>query len=251
MPKFQKSLNVGIVFWLLTWEVTSRLIIKDPDLFPSLTEVVLNMFELFFVNHEIYQHLYASFFRFLVASFFAGLLGYGLAILAGSIWGVRTLMQSLVSLTYSIPKVALIPIMLLFFGTGDLQKIVLIFLGVFFLVYINVYHKTCSIVEGPLSDVIKVYKIKGMNYWFQILVKGSFGSFLVGLKAGLGYGLTLVVVSEISLSNRGLGYFIWSAWDSFRILDMYTGIFIIAILGAIINLTCDFLIRRQSHELTN
>ncbi|MEQ1722646.1 MAG: hypothetical protein ABL930_05685 [Pseudobdellovibrio sp.] len=233
---------LGLLPWIIIWEVISHFYIKDPGLFPSFFEVLKNLVQLVFVNQKMGPHLAASSFRFLVAFAIAAPLAYFLAVLAAGQKVIRFLFNPIVTSTYPLPKVALIPLVLLFFGTGDLSKIVLIGLGVFYLIYINTYHGAVFLMQSPMQDVINVYHVKGRHFWYSFLTKGSFKSFLVGAKAGAGYGLTLVVVSEMSLSQSGVGYFIWSAWDSFRILDMYSGIFLIGVLGFIMNYFSDWLI---------
>ena len=60
---------------------------------------------------------------------------------------------------------------------------------------------------------------------------GTLQEILTGLKLALNYGLTLVVVSEISASNNGIGYFIWKSWDQFKIINVYSGVFVLSIIG--------------------
>ncbi|MFZ3229627.1 MAG: ABC transporter permease subunit [Pseudobdellovibrio sp.] len=241
----RKQLTFGLIFWFILWDLVRRIAFKDSDLFPSTLSILINMFDLFFISRKIYYHLFSSLTRFFIACAFAIPIGYGLGIIAASNRLARILMQSIVSLTYPLPKVALIPIILILFGTGDFSKIVLIYLGVFYLIYLNVFHRASELLNGSYKDILQVYQVHGKNYWYDFLIKGTYSSFLIGLKMALGYGLTLVVVSEMSLSNSGMGYFIWSAWDSYRMLDMYSGVCIIAIISLFINYFCDKLIGRQ------
>lgn len=236
----------GIIPWVLAWELISRFVIKDPQLFPGFIEIIGNTWQLLFVNQKLPPHFASSGYRLVIAFLFSAPLAYLLAVLSAGQKQARFFLNPLITATYPLPKVALIPLVLLFFGTGDLSKIILIGLGIFYLIYINTYFGAVFILQSSLQDVIEVYKVRSYHFWYTYLTRGSFKSFLVGVKAGAGYGLTLVVVSEMSLSQSGLGYFIWSAWDSFRILDMYSGIFIIGVIGYLLNLISDILIEKAS-----
>lgn len=239
---------LGLVPWIILWELVSRYMVQDPQLFPGFIEVFTNTWKIIFVTDKLGSHLGASASRFALAFLVAAPLAYFLAVAAVGQKQIRYLLNPLITATYPLPKVALIPLVLLFFGTGDLSKIVLIGLGIFYLIYINTYHGAVFILQSSLQDVIEVYKVRSFHYWISYLARGSLKSFLVGVKAGAGYGLTLVVVSEMSLSQSGLGYFIWSAWDSFRILDMYSGIFVIGVLGYVMNYFCDWLVNKASQS---
>ncbi len=120
-------------------------------------------------------------------------------------------------------------------------------IGMFYLVYINVRNGTKRILSSPLMDIVHVYKIHGINYYYHFLFKGVLRDFLVGLKAAMGYGLLLVVVSEFSVSRNGIGHFIWQSWDQFRIADMYAGILILCLLGLFIFSLLDAIIDRLHH----
>lgn len=236
----------GLIPWLVLWEVISRFIVNDVQLFPSLFSIFTNTFDLLFVTQTMLPHLTASGFRFFTAILIAVPIGFGLALLSASLKPVHIVLNPLIKVSFPIPKVALIPFLLLAFGTGDSSKIALISLGLFYLVYANTFHGAQQLLQGPLSDLIQIYRIRGSNYWVKILARGSVPDFLVGLKTGLNYGLTLVVISEISMTNFGVGAFIWSAWDSFRIIDMYSGLVIIGLCGFFINSLSESLIRRFS-----
>ena len=238
-----------VLFWCLLWQITSTLVIKDETLFPSTTSILKNSFSLSFVNLNIIPHLIASFERYLLALIIAAPAAILTAILIAGSSTFRWIFYPIINVTYPLPKVALFPFLLLIFGISDSAKIAMIFLGMYFLLFLSMYSGLTRTLNGQLGDIIKSYRISGLNYWYHFMFKGCLQYFYIGLQTALGYGLTLVVVSEISLTKSGLGYFIWSAWDSFRILDLYSGLFILAMIGYLINLLCDFLIQKSTiHE---
>ncbi len=235
-----------IFFWGAIWQIISSSVINDPQLFPSSAAILKNSFDLIFVNTKIIPHLLASGYRYLLALAIAAPLAVLSAILMAGYPKWRAIFYPMISVTYPLPKVALFPFLLLIFGVSDAAKIAMIFLGMFFLIFFSVYTGLTQLLNGQLGDVAKSFRISKWNYAYYFLFKGSLQFFYVGLQTAMGYGLTLIVVSEISLAQSGLGFFIWSAWDSFRILDLYSGLFILGIVGYCINLICELLIIKYS-----
>lgn len=197
------------------------------------------------MNAKIIKHLIGSGERYLIAIVLAVPLAIATAIFVAGSSKAKDLFYPIISLTYPLPKVAILPFLLLVFGIGDSAKIVMIALGIFYLLFINIYVGLTLELKGQLGDIVRTYQIRGVNYWYYFLFQGSYKHFLVGLKAALGYGLTMVVVSEISIAKNGIGFFIWSAWDAFRVVDLYSALFILALIGYFINAACDYLINHR------
>lgn len=242
MPIWNKIKFIfSLLFWAAVWQAVSQYVVRDQATFPLFSSVFMNVTDLF-LQHRIDPHLLGSVRRYALAVLYAAPLAVVMAVLVVGNQKIKDLFYPLISLTYPLPKVAILPFLLLVFGIGDAAKITMISLGVFYLIFINVYVGLSQILMGQLGDIVRSYEIKGVNYWYHFLFKGSLKSFLTGFKAALGYGLTLVVVSEMSMSKDGIGFFIWSSWDSFRILDLYSGLLILSIVGYVINACCDYLI---------
>lgn len=243
----KRNILISLLFWLLVWEILAYGMIKDLSLFPSVEVLLMNTWQLLLKPQGLSFHLGASAWRFLLAALVSVPLAFFLALCCAYFKTLGLFVNTFVSATYPLPKVALFPFVLLLFGTDDGSKVFLIGIGIFYLVFINSYDGASRLLDGPLHDIVKVYGVKKFNFWYFFLTKGSLSSLLVGLKTGLGYGITLVVVSEWTMSNQGLGYFIWSSWDQFRIIDMYSGVFILAVVGWLIHSLISFLQTRVAH----
>lgn len=242
MPTWNKIKFIfSLLIWAAVWQIISQFVVMDQAVFPDFFSVLKNSIDLF-AQQRIVPHLVGSGHRYILAVLYAAPVAVLMAVLVVGNQKIKDLFYPLISLTYPLPKVAILPFLLLIFGIGDAAKITMISLGVFYLIFINVYVGLSQVISGQLGDIVRSYEIKGINYWYHFLFKGSLNPFLTGFKAALGYGLTLVVVSEISMSKDGIGFFIWSSWDSFRILDLYSGLLILAIIGYVINACCDYLI---------
>jgi NitT/TauT family transport system permease protein len=227
---------------LLIWEICSRTGILDVRFFPAPTEV---FYHLLFVSPEegIIQDIFASLNRLLWGYLAGCILGIVIGIGMGLYGSVRAAIYPLIALTYPIPKIAILPLIMLIFGIGDLAKMVMVAVGSFFLVLINTLHGVDSI-EKIYHDVAAVYKIKRHNYILKIILPGSLPAIFAGLKLAIGYSLVMVVAAEFSGADKGIGFLIWQSWETFSIKSMYAGIFVIGAMGFIFSYTLHALERK-------
>lgn len=239
-----KLLNfISPVIALLVWEVCSKTGILDARFFPAPTAI---FYHLIFVSpgEGIIEDIFASLNRLLwgyLAGCFLGILfGVGMGLYAS----LRAAIYPLIALTYPIPKIAILPLIMLIFGIGDLAKIVVVAIGSFFLVLINTLHGVDSI-EKIYHDVAAVYKIKRHNYILKIILPGSLPAIFAGLRLAIGYSLVIVVAAEFSGADKGIGFLIWQSWATFSIKSMYAGIFVIGAMGFVFSYALHVLERRM------
>ncbi len=226
---------------LLLWELLSRTSTIDQRFFPPPSAI---FYHLFFVSpgEGIFTDIFMSLYRISFGYFFGCLLGIAGGITMGLIKPVRLILYPLVAVTYPIPKIAILPLIMLIFGIGDLSKIVVVMIGSFFLVLINTLHGVDNIAK-IYHDVATVYKISCRNFVFRVILPGSLTSIFTGLKLAIGYSLVIVVAAEFSGADAGLGYLIWQSWETFSIKAMYAGIFVIGALGFIFTYSLEILER--------
>ena len=216
---------------LSIWELCSRSGFIDTRFFPAPTEI---FYHLMFVSPEegIFQDVIASLHRLLWGYLAGCFLGISLGIGMGLNHMLRSAIYPLIVITYPIPKIAILPLVMLIFGIGDFAKMVVISIGSFFLVLINTLHGVDSI-EKIYHDVAAVYKIKRRNYIMKVILPGALPSIFTGMKLAIGYSLVMVVAAEFSGADKGIGFLIWQSWETFSIKSMYAGIFVIGAMGFI------------------
>lgn len=227
---------------LSLWELCSRSGYIDARFFPAPTEI---FYHLFFVSPEegIIEDIIASLNRLIWGYFAGSFLGIALGVGMGLNQTLRAALYPLIVVTYPIPKIAILPLVMLIFGIGDLAKIVVIAIGSFFLVLINTLHGVDSI-EKIYHDVAAVYKIKKHNFILKVILPGSLPSIFTGLKLAIGYSLVMVVAAEFSGADKGIGFLIWQSWETFSIKSMYAGIFVIGAMGFVFSYGLHALERR-------
>jgi NitT/TauT family transport system permease protein len=214
---------------ILTWEILVRLGYVEPLFFPPPTLVVATLIELLKTG-ELQPHVFISLRRIFFGFFMGSIPGLILGLIMGWSSRVRIILDPLVSATYPIPKIALLPLIMLIFGIGEMSKIVLIAIGCFFLVLINSMAGVMNI-NKIYFEVAKNYGASKYKIFTKVVLRGSLPTIFTGLRLALGLSLILVVAAEMVSANKGLGAMIWLAWETLRTEKLYVGIITIAFLG--------------------
>ena len=227
---------------LLIWEICTRSGMLDARFFPAPSVI---FYHLIFVSPQrgLFGDIAASLGRIVWGYSLGSVLGAALGVAMGLSKPVRALCYPLIALTYPIPKIAILPLIMLIFGIGELSKIVVVAIGCFFLVLMNTLHGVDGVAR-IYHDVAKVYGIGRRRFITRVIVPGALPSIFTGLKLAIGYSLVIVVAAEFSGANAGIGYLIWQSWETFSIKSMYAGIFVIGALGLAFSAVLEWLERR-------
>lgn len=224
------------------WEVASRLGWLDARFFPAPSAILHHLaFEIPPV--ELWNHIRATLLRVAAGYFLGTTLAVVLGVAMGLIAPLRNALYPLVAALYPIPKIAVLPLIMLIFGIGEMSKIVVVAVGSFFLVLLNTLRGVDDL-NPVYRDLAQVYRLPRHRYIYSVVLPGSLPAVFTGLRLALGYSLVIVVAAEFSGANHGIGYMIWQAWETFSIKTMYAGIAVIAILGVLFSWSLDALERR-------
>jgi len=179
---------------------------------------------------EIWNHLAISGWRAGVGFAIGGGLGLLLGLVSGlSHWGER-LLDSSVQMIRNVPHLALIPLVILWFGIDETAKIFLVALGTLFPIYLNTYHGIRN-VDPALLEMARSYGLSGFALFRQVILPGALPSILVGVRFALGLmWLTLIVAETISASS-GIGYLAMNAREFLQTDIVVLAILLYAVLG--------------------
>jgi NitT/TauT family transport system permease protein len=219
---------------LLVWEIGARAGLIDTRFFPAPSSIVAAAWTML-RSGELWMHTWTSLVRLFWGFIFGGLPALVLGIVMGLSRPVRAIFEPLIAATYPIPKSSILPLALLIFGLGEGSKIFMVAVGVFFPVAINATTGVLEINKIYL-DVGKNYKASRWNMFRTIALPGALPVVMTGIRLGLGMGLVLIAVAEMIGAKSGLGYVIWSAWETFAVEQMYVGLFVIAIIGSVLTI---------------
>lgn len=240
---------LSVLAGFIVWQSVCVLQLIDPIYFPSPLAIIHQAWKLYTEQAEFRDHLFNSLWRLLAGQVIALPLATILALLTTLNTPFRDIISPWIGLTYPIPKLALFPFLLITLGTGDISKTAMIALGSFFLMYLSFVVGFRRVYESEQFEVVRVYNVNRIKILRHVFLKGAAPEIINGIKLGFGYGLVMMVGSEMTMSKNGLGFYMWNAWDQFRILDMYACLAWISLLGILIFHTCDWLEREALKQM--
>lgn len=226
---------------LIIWEILARTDTIDVRLFSS-PYFILKAFFPLLVSGELLYHTYISVERIIIGFFVGAVPGVFIGVAMGLSPVIRSLLEPMINATYPIPKLALMPLILLVFGLGETSKIFTIAIGVFYLVVINTLTGVLNI-DKIYLDVAKSFGTNRRNFYLSVALPGALPMIFAGLKLGMGMALILIVAAELSAAQAGIGWMIWRAYDMFDIEKMFVALIVLSILGYIFSLLLDWLER--------
>src|SRR5262245_23828783 len=214
---------------LLAWELAARTGAIDVRFFPAPSSIIAAMVRMV-ESGELLEHILISLQRIFLGFLLGGIPALILGIVMGISRPVRALVDPLIVATYPIPKSAILPFILLVFGLGEMSKVVMVAIGVFFPVAINA---TAGVLQiSPIYlDVGKSFKASRWDTFRTIALPGALPFIMTGIKLGAGLALILIAIAEMVGTQSGIGYMIWSSWETFAVAKMYVGLFVIALIG--------------------
>ncbi len=177
-------------------------------------------------------HLWASLFRIFAGFFLGAIPGIVLGVIMGMNRTVRVALDPVISAVYVLPKIAILPLVMLIFGIGETSKIVVVAISSFFLVLINTTVGVRDI-EPIFFEAAKNYGAGRWQLFWHVIIPGALPVIFAGLRLSLGTALIVIIAAEFIAATYGLGYLIWFSWQTLLIEKMFAGLVVIMILGAL------------------
>lgn len=240
-PFLQTVSFLSPILFLVLWEVLARTGLIDIRLFSAPSLIIKAMVPMV-TSGELLFHTAVSLRRVLLGFLVGALPGLLLGLSMGLFPLVRSLLNPLVAATFPIPKLVIMPLILLIFGLGETSKVVIIALGVFYLVLINTLAGVLNI-EPIYMDVAKNFGAGRREFYLTVALPGAMPMIFAGFKVGMGTALLLFVAAEMSAARAGIGWMIWRAYDVFDIEKMFAGLITTSVLGFLLSYALDFLER--------
>lgn len=214
---------------VLVWEILSRTGFVAANVLPAPSEVVAAFWRVL-LSGELLRNIGISTWRALTGFAIGGSIGFALGLANGLSALSRDLTDTTLQMIRNIPHLALIPLVILWFGIDEEAKLFLVALGVFFPIYVN----TLLGIQGVDPHLMEMGRTYGMNRFDlvrKVILPGALPSIFVGLRYALGImWLTLIVAETISASS-GLGYMAMQAREFLLIDVVVLSILIYALLG--------------------
>lgn len=247
MTQVVKRLGQRMLPWLVPvvlvifWQVASVTGLLESRILPA-PSAVLSAFWSLSVSGELWHHVKISAGRALLGLLVGGGLGLLLGLLNGSSRIASNLLDTTLQMIRNIPALALIPLVILWFGIDESAKLFLVAIGVFFPMYINTYHGIRS-VDPQLIEMGKSYGLTRWQLYKDIILPGAMPSILVGLRFALGLVWVLLIVAETISAQAGIGYMTMNAREFLQTDVVLVGILLYALLGKLADVLAQYLER--------
>ena len=231
----------GPVLLLLLWELLSRTEIINQIYWPAPSKLWPTAVEMF-RERDLLGDIEISMFRILAGFVIGTIPGVLLGLAMGLFWPIRVFFMPLATAIYAVPKIAILPLAIIAFGIGELSKIMIVAISIFFLIALNTMAGVLAI-DGQFRDVARNLGANRIKMFFTVALPGSLPAIFTGMRLSLGFALIVIVGTEFLAASKGIGYVIWQNYQILRIKEMFVGLIITGLLGWGMNLVLDLLER--------
>jgi NitT/TauT family transport system permease protein len=233
---------IGIVSILVLWEVICHLELVPPLFLPAPSSILLAGWDML-TSGELHENVLASLFRIAVGYAIGAVCGIVFGLVLGFSRWVDAVLTPIVYSIYPIPKIALLPLIILWLGIGETPKFTMIALGVFFPVVINTYSGVKNVDPIWIKAAV-TFGSSHLNVIRKVILPGSLPMIFSGLKLAAGTSLLLLVSAEMIAAQQGLGSMILHYGNLMITTKLMVGVLILSLLGLLFNRGLQWLERK-------
>lgn len=240
---FNASPWLATLGFFLVWELVCRLFAVPSFILPSPSEAVAALI-------QYWPGIWLNASHTLITT----LIGFGIAVVFGAALGIavgasailyRAVNPLLIGFN-SIPKVAVVPILVLWFGIGTVPAIITAFLLAFFPISVNIATGVATM-ESELEDVLRSLGAHKIDILLKVGLPRSLPYFFASLKIAITLAFVGAVISETVASNEGIGYLMLTASATFRVPLVFAALLVIAAMGILMYAVAALFERRYTH----
>ncbi|MEM5315958.1 ABC transporter permease subunit [Paraburkholderia sp. JHI869] len=225
------------VLIVVLWEIAARAQWITPQVLPAPSSVAVTAWNLA-RNGDLFVHLGVSLLRAIAGFLIGGAIGLALGVLVGFSQLAQALIDRSIQMVRAIPFLAMLPLVIVWFGVGEVAKIFLVALAVLFPIYINTMLGIRQI-DPKLMELAKVIGLKWPAVVRRIILPGAMPAILTGVRYALAHAWLALVIAETLATTRGIGFL---AMDAREFLQTNV-ILLTMIIYAIIGVAADALVR--------
>ncbi|MGD2163095.1 MAG: ABC transporter permease [Anaerolineales bacterium] len=223
----RSAVLIAALATLAVWQIAAMLI-RLPIL-PAPSTVLIVFFQE--IGGELGGHFLASLWRVVASTSLALAAAVPAGLILGQSETLNRIFSPLIYLLFPIPKVVFVPIILLFLGVGDLSKIVIIFLILFFQILVLVRDEAAGLRSELIASVYSLGAGRRALFRF-VYLPASVPAILTALRQSVGTAVAVLYITELFATQRGLGYYIYLQGSTlFQYPKMYAGVIAMSLLG--------------------
>jgi ABC-type nitrate/sulfonate/bicarbonate transport system permease component len=230
--RLELTLAGGVaVLFVCLWQAVSAAHLVDVQFFPSPTSVWSEAVKMA-KSGTLGADVWISTKRILAGYAIGGVTGVAMGAIMGSNRTLRAALEPLLTAFYTVPKLALLPLLLLVFGIGELPRVLLIAVTVFFFMWMTTMAAFLLVPDGYL-EAAKSFGATRRQLLRHVQWPCALPQIFVGLRLSIGAAVLVVVAVEYVDASSGIGWLIWNSWSLFLAPQMYVGIIVVALMGVI------------------
>ncbi len=229
-----KRIAVSLLALFLAWAIAA--LVVDLPILPTPWAVIYTF--ALDLPHQFGWHILMSVWRIVASLLIVSALAFPLGLVLGQSRRLGRLFRPFIYITYPIPKTALLPIIILFLGIGEVSKIFLLCLILVYEVLIIVWDASAGVQPELVHSVrsLGASKIQVLRY---VYLPACLPAFLTALRISTGIVIAVLYMVESFATESGLGYFIMDAWQALDYPRMYSAILALCLLGMTLYFSCD------------
>ena len=231
---------ISLVVVLGAWEYLGRQI--NPVLFTYPTAVAHAAAKMISTG-ELWKYLSQSLVVLFAGLSLAAVFGIALGLIMARFWAIDIALDTYITALYSIPSVALVPVLVLWFGFEATAKTAVVFLFTFFPIVINTYQGVKN-VDKNLIEVGRAFRCNERNLWIHIVLPAAVPFIVAGLRLAIGRGLIGMVLADLYTAITGIGYLIARYASIYRTDAMFVPVVTLGVLGITLTGLLRFVERR-------
>ncbi|TAK07825.1 ABC transporter permease [bacterium] len=228
----RKDLSRGflsVVGGLLLWEILTRLFLENELLVPPPSSVLRTLWKLG-SSGALNRHLFATLFEFVCGFSTACVVGILLGFLMGRYRWFNDLMDPWIATLYSIPVIAFVPFIIIWFGIGLLSKIIVVFKITAVAIMLNTAAGIKTI-DPSLLELAKSLRLSPLETTYKIRLPAALPYIITGMRLGVGRAMLGVIVAELMAANAGLGYLLRDASETWDSPKLFVTVVLLAAMG--------------------
>jgi len=227
----ERLVPIGVLIFLtIGWEAGSRAGLFSRLFFPP-PSVILSALARTARDGSLVAHAGATLGRVLGGLLLGALPGLLIGLLIGWSPRLRAMVDPVIAVLHPLPKIAVLPLVMIVFGIGEASKIVVVAMGAFFPMLISVMSGVREI-HPETFEVAEAYGARRRQIFAHVVVPGSVPLVLTGFRLSFNIALLLTVAVELTTAQEGLGKMIWLAWQTMRTEELYAALLVLALFGA-------------------
>lgn len=228
---------------LALWETAVRLAIVSPRYFPPPTAVGAGLVASF-SEGDLGAETLTTLVRLAAAFALAALAGVPLGLVMGRVHAVREAIDPYIAFLFPVPKIAMLPFLLIMLGVGEPAFVLTGAISAFFQITISTLAGVQTM-DPRLLEVGRNYGAHGGRLFYKIILPAALPSIFTGLRLGLGLALVTIVAVEFITAKSGLGHLVYRHWQMLSTVEMYGAFVLVGALGLLLTRGLGALQRRM------